>query len=94
MTKTVNEDDPRLKFVPIEVATVPPSGLINHLEDRWWIVHPSKGIVYWIGHDRRSMAAQCNSSKKIAKSIVKIYPWAEVCFLPSVFHKISPRDYC
>lgn len=34
----------RFKFVPVEKATIPPSGLIEHVKDHWWIVHPEKGL--------------------------------------------------
>ena len=44
----IEPTDPRLKFVPEAEASVPPGGLIEHFKDRYWVVHPEKGLVYWI----------------------------------------------
>ncbi len=85
----MNSDDKALRFVPIEKATIPPSGLIEHFKECFWCVHPEKGIVFW----KRS--PQCNTNKLSATRIRDhMYPWAEVHFLSSVFRKINPHDYC
>lgn len=91
----IEETDPRLHFVPIEDAIFPPPGLIEHLKDRWWIIHPSRGLVFWKPHPREDFhAPQCNSNKAVTEHLgEKMYPWAEVRFLPSVFRKIRPQDY-
>ncbi len=84
------EDSPRLTFVPIEVATVPPAGLIEHLKDRWWSVHPTKGLIFF----DKCMAPQCNGTEAIARRLQEsLYPWAECRFIPSAFRRIDPRDY-
>lgn len=88
--ETVSADDPRLTFVPLEVATVPPKGLIEHLKDQWWTVHPEKGLVFY---DKKVMAPQCNSNESITRRFKEMYPWAEVRFIPSVFRRINPHDY-
>lgn len=85
---TITED--RFVFVPLEKATVPPSGLIEHIKDRWWMAHPEKGLVFF---DKKAMAPQCNSSEKIARHFASAYPWATVVFVPSVFRTINPNDY-
>ena len=87
--KVISDDDPRLKFVPLEQAIIPPSGLIEHIKDRWWAVHPNKGLIFW----GKGQSPQCNSNKDIAERIFVIYPWAEVKFIPSVFRQINPNDY-
>jgi hypothetical protein len=87
----LTEDDPRIEFVPLEVATIPPAGLIEHLKDKWWVVHPTKGVVYFklSGY----LSPQCNGNEEIARRFVYMYPWAEVKFIPSVFRTINPHDY-
>jgi len=93
MTKSkaghIEADDPRLTFVPLEDATVPPPGIIEHLKDRWWAKHPERGLVYF---DRQF--PQCNANEGTARRLAEMYPWAEVVFIPSVFRRINPRDYC
>jgi hypothetical protein len=88
--KVITEDDPRLRFVPIETATTPPANLIDHIKDAWWVVHPQKGLVFWDKH----RAPQCNRSEDITRRIAgAMYPWAEIRFIPSVFLRINPHDY-
>lgn len=90
------EDDPRLVFVPIEEAVIPPPGLIDHIKDRWWAHHPTKGLVFYKSGPPKSsfLSPQCNASEEIAKRLLKhMYPWAELKFVPNVFRKINPRDY-
>lgn len=84
------EDDPRLTFKPIEDAVVPPPGLIKHIKDHWWAVHPTRGLVFW---DKKRMSPQCNSNLAVTTSLARMYPWAEVRFIPSVFFRIDPHDY-
>ena len=85
----MNDDDKALRFVALEKATVPPVGLIEHFKDCYWVVHPTKGVVFW------KHSPQCNSNKEIADRIAKsMYPWAEIKLIPSVFRRINPHDYC
>ena len=87
----VAENDARLIFVPLEKATVPPPGLIEHIANSWWVVHPEKGVVFW---DKKYMSPQCNTNELLTKRFAAMYPWAEVRFIPSVFRRINPQDYC
>ena len=82
--------NPKYIFVPVEKATVPPPGLIEHLKDRWWLVHPERGLAFF---DERAMSPQCNSNETIARHLARNHPWAEVQFFPSVFRRINPKDY-
>lgn len=84
----MTEDDKRLSFVPIEKAVVPPSGLIEHIKDHYWLVHPVKGIVFW------KESPQANRNEELTRRWQKNNLWAEVMFLPSVFRSINPSDYC
>lgn len=85
------EDSPRLFFVPLEEAIVPPRGLIECIKDSWWSVHPTKGLIFW---DKRARSPQCNSNEAIARRLQQqLYPWAECKFIPLVFRRIDPREY-
>jgi hypothetical protein len=87
----INEDDPRLVFVPIEHASTPPGGIIQHLKDRYWCVHPTRGLVFWTS---QLMWPQCDSDERCSKAIRdEVYPWADVVFVPSVFRLVNPRDF-
>lgn len=90
MMQTIEADNPNLVFVPLDKATVAPGGLINHIKDHWWIVHPEKGLVFW---DQKARSPQCNTNESLTRRFAKSYPWAEVRFIPSVFHRIKISDY-
>jgi hypothetical protein len=83
---------PCLHFVPFEEAAVPPSGIINHFQNRYWVCHETHGVLFYKVDGFHS--PQCNASEAIAISIRdQLYPWAEVRKIPSVFVKVNPRDY-
>lgn len=92
----VPEDHPNIIYVPLAEACAPPKGFIEHFKDKWWIVHPERGVVMWrVGNKARNMTApQFNSSEEIARLVQqKMYPWAEVRQIPSVFKKVDPKDW-
>lgn len=88
-------DNPSLVFIPIEQASIPPKGLIVHFKDHWWSHHPEKGLIFYQGRPgkfqksrRRNLAPQCNPVESTARYLCKkMYPWAEVIQVPSVFLK-------
>lgn len=88
-------DNPMLSFVPIDEATVPPGGIINHYKDRWWAVCPERGVVFHRANKRsKSGSPQCNGNEVIARKVIGgLYPWAEIRFIPSVFVRININDY-
>lgn len=86
---TISED--KFEFVPVEEAIIPPPGLIDHMKDRWWIVHPDKGLAFF--KSRGSLSPQCNGDERITRRLSEAYPWAEVRFIPSAFRRINPNDY-
>lgn len=53
-------NDSPLSFIPIEEALTAPNGVVNHLVDRWWVVHPEKGFAI-LG----KTSPQCNSDRRI-----------------------------
>jgi len=92
------EDDPRLVFVPLDEAAKPVSGLCEVWVDRWWSVHPEKGLVFYrSGAGRRNsyLSAQCNPSERIARKFTEdLYgDWAECRQIPAVFRRANIRDY-
>lgn len=90
----VERDDPRLKFVLLDKLATPPGGLIEHLKDRYWVVDPERGAVFYRIGKRDGWAPQCNSNESVTKVIVeRMHPWAEVVLVPSAFRRIDPQDY-
>lgn len=88
MGREMDENDKNLVFMQVEKAIVPPSGLIEHIKNHWWLVHSVKGLVFW------QHSPQANSNKELTFRWQKNYPWAEVRFFTSVFRRINPHDYC
>jgi hypothetical protein len=79
------------RFVPLERAIVPPGGLIQHIKDSWWCVHPEKGVAFYVGANGKHESPQCNTIQSITQRLAP--SWAEVQFIPSVFLSIDPHDY-
>lgn len=97
MNRSIDEQDPRLVFIPMSMATVPPPGIIEHIKDKWWAVHPTKGLVFWgpkYKSKNASPSPQHNGRREIAEGwFSEVYPWARVELIPSVFRPVNPRDY-
>jgi hypothetical protein len=94
--ESMSEYDPRLLFMPIATAIQPPSGIIEHIKDCWWLCHPEKGLVWYCNEKRKSFeisSPQCNSNKSAIIYFGKPYTWATILLLPSVFRRVNPRDY-
>jgi hypothetical protein len=99
MSNSIDPDDKRLMFLPEKDAAIPPPGLIEHLKDRWWYVHPERGLVFWIGvlapnrkPDIRKAWPQCNSNEAVLQGDNR-FPWAQVQFVASVFRPININDW-
>lgn len=94
--KLTPDNDPHLVFFKLSDLIVPPSGLIEHLRNKHWIVHPEKGLAFWRSYHKDPdtlLKPWCNDNPEITKIMLKHFPWGEVQFVPSVFRKINPRDY-
>ena len=90
---TVESNDKRLVFVPVDEAIQPKLGICMCYKDKWWIVD-DKGLLFWQDKKGGSRYPQCNSNKFVADTIhQKMYPWARVEFIPWVYEKVDPRDY-
>lgn len=82
-------DDKDLTYIPFEKASAPGGGFYFHYVNRWWSVHPDRGLMLFYGD-----SAQCNSNEATARRLQQqLYPWAEVRFIPSAFVPIDPRDF-
>jgi hypothetical protein len=80
-------------FIPFETAITPAEG--HCFVDRWWMVHPEKGVAFY-ATKRRSYelepgeedepSPQCNSSESTARHLQqKLHPDCETRFIPVVF---------
>lgn len=91
---TIAIDDPRLVFIAKDKLIDPPDGLLQHIKDHWWIVHPEKGVTFWRPTKRDPLYPQCNSNQSLSEDIRKrMYPWANVEFIKSVFRPTSAREF-
>ena len=92
MSEIVKEDDKRMMYVPLEKASDPPPGLIEHFKDRYWLVHPEKGLCFFkVG---KVESALCNANEAITEGLRKMSPFAEVRLVPHAYRRINPNDYC
>ena len=91
---TIEPDDARLIYVPIEQLTTPPEGTIEHRSDYWWSVHPEHGAIFYRRNSRGHRSPQCNQSEVISRRLTSgLYPWAECVQIPHAFWPISVSDY-
>jgi hypothetical protein len=91
-----DRDDPRLTYLPLARLIIPPSGIVCHYQDHWWITDTERGAVFYsvYGNHAKESSPQCNSDKSLIKLFAEqMYPWAEIVFLPSAFIKVKPSDY-
>ncbi len=95
----IEPDDPRMVYLP-EADVLKASGHCGVMRDRWFCVHPERGLIFWQPDTRKRKGSltgaspQCNSNESISQSIqAKLYPWAEVKFIPMVIVPIDVGDY-
>ena len=77
-----SEDDPHITFAP--QGGEPGDGYMC-LRKRWWITHPTRGIVLWKG------GPQCNTHRSIPERLLSLYPWAEVQYFDIAFIPPEPN---
>lgn len=90
-------DDPRLIFLPFELATKAPAGECNVVIDAWWAVHPERGLLFWAPRRQakptsrpRALAPQYNHDRKITEMLAsQMYPWAEIRQIPFVYYRLD-----
>lgn len=79
----------KLEYVALDEATLPRDGEV--LTDRWWVVHPEKGLAFYRPHPkRRFRAPQCNSDRRMPEHLVaEMYPGHEVRYVEAAY--VGPR---
>lgn len=93
-----DQDDPRLVYMA-ESNVTSSKGSCDVMKNRWFAVHPERGLVFWQPNGRRKgqlvgSAPQCNSDKNIAERVVApMFPWAEIKFFETVIVPIDVSDY-
>lgn len=92
MPRQLTEDD--FVFMP-EADVMKGGGICMHIKNRYWCVHPTKGLVFY-PYSRKNArvensSPQCNSNIEVAKRLC--YSWAEVKFIESVLQPIDIQDY-
>lgn len=91
-------DDWRLVYMP-EAEIDKADGICSVLRNRWFMVHPERGLLFYqISKQRRGRirgaSPQCHDSKEAAEYLrKKLWPWAELRFYERVIVPIDMRDY-
>ena len=62
----------------------PEDGMVCY-RNRWWVSHPTRGLVSWKGQP------QCNANRSVPDRLLPLYPWAEVVFLETAFIREDHR---
>lgn len=81
----------KLEYVSIEEATKPRDGEV--LCNRWWVVHPEKGLAFFRMNPRaRHRAAQCNHDRAIVEHFcTTMYPGHQPQLIEAVFTGPAPQ---
>ena len=74
--------------IPLEQAQTPKSG--ECLVDKWWSVHPEKGIAFYVqlfGYGRcEEPSPQCNDSAAVSRHLTeRLFPDHDTVQLPVVY---------
>lgn len=82
-------------YIPLDIATTPAEG--HCFVNRWWAVHPEKGVAWWarlLGPSRsEEPSPQCNSDEYTARELTRrSKPDCEVRFLPAVYILPAVRE--
>lgn len=91
-------DDWRLVYMP-ETDIEKASGICNVMRDRWFMVHPERGLLFYQSNRRRKgqlrgASAQCNTDKAVVERLrQELWPWAELRFYERVIVPIDLGDY-
>jgi hypothetical protein len=94
MQSTLTED--KFLYLPLDKARRPTASMVSVYRDRWWAVHPDRGLLMYRGRRLKlyggiSVSPQCNPHKSIAEQLCP--PFAEVMFLDLVFVPIAVYDF-
>lgn len=94
----IDPDDKRLVYMP-EDQVLSTNGFCVTIRERWFAVHPERGLVFWQPESRRKdkltgAVPQCVYKREIIENVIsRLYPWAEPKQFPLVLAPIRPQDY-
>jgi hypothetical protein len=89
----------RFIYASLEQVSIPCDGEV--MLDRYWCIHPDKGIAFWqrsyVGsYDLERLSPQCNSDKRVTDHMCAQRPDHVVQLVPAVYignlNKIYPLD--
>lgn len=74
--------------IPLDELTRPRDG--DCLVDRWWVVHPEDGLMFYASEKRYATPSgaspQCNGQEAITRKLRdNLYPDCDVQFVPAVY---------
>ena len=70
-------------------------GHCDVLKNKWWVVHPDKGLTFYSRRGSlKGSSPQCNSSRSVATTLAtRMYPWAIIKQIPIVLVPIDLDDF-
>lgn len=88
MESAQTEINSKYHFVSLDQASIPKDGFLHCYKNRYWSVHPTKGLAFW---GKGYASPQCNSNESLAKRLAP--PWAEVKFIETVLVPLDITAY-
>ena len=94
---TISEMDPRLAYIDLSELLRNPEDssryLFACLKNRYWIIHETRGAVFWRTAEHGGLVPQCSAEEALAKHLKALmYPWSVVRFIPAAYiSQIDPR---
>ena len=87
-----------LLYIPLDMATTPTDG--ECYANRWWSVHPEKGVAFYASSLRQRIdgeenipSPQCNHNEATCRMLTKkLYPDHEAMPIPVVFAQHALRE--
>ena len=83
MTSQINTS--LYRYVAYPQTASPPDGLYQVVNNRWWIVHPEKGLTIY-----NRTGLQCNENKRIVERLKP--PDHDVVFIECAWIPVDLRD--
>lgn len=85
----------RWRFLPKDQAINGPThGFCQVYSNRWWVVHPEKGLAFFWSKGVKGLGSpQCNSNESISRRLGTTIEGATLEFIPRVFVPINLGDW-
>ena len=83
----------RYRYLPCSKTMFTPreDGFYELLTDRWWVVHPGKGLTFYIGPRGKNFSPQCNRSRALVENLCP--DDHEIWFIPEAWLPHDCHDY-